>query len=195
MSIEDLTVETRTLHDDARSASDAAHEVSNDVLAVARRINLSTTYDDASRWHPTLVASLEVLSEVLEDLMAIDSALDLVEADLGRVAGLEDPEAAEARIRISATRDLVEIAGDRCVEFGNLAELAAQRAVDFHEFEDLADVAGLALLEKDEAAVDRALVRLAELAAEISTLDTEATLDSLTYRRETLDTNDTEANQ
>lgn len=187
MSIEKLIDETRVLYGDARAAADAAHEVSADVLAVARRVNLATTYAAAERWRPTLAAALEVLNEALTDLMAIEDELDLITADLNRVAGLDNPFAADARIRVAATADLIEIAGDRCVEHGNLAELAAQRVKDFHEFEKLTAATGMAIAHGDVAAFDRDIGRLTELAAELSTLDTEATLDLLNYQRATLD--------
>lgn len=192
MSIEKLTDDARILHDDARVVADAAHEVSADVLAVARRVNLATTYSGAERWRPTLVAALEVLNEALTDLMAIEDELDLVTEDLRRVAALDSPFAADARIRLAATADLVEIAGNRCVEYGNLAELAAQRVADFHEFEALTVATGQAIVDGDTVAFDRDITRLAELAAALSTLDTEATLDSLNYQRATLDTEETD---
>lgn len=188
MSIEVLTHEIRELHADARSAVDAAHEVAAVLLAVARRVNLATTYTAASRWESTLIAALEVLNATMEDLMSIESAVELVTQELDRLATLDNPAAAEARIRIGVTVDLVEIAGTQCIEYGNIAELAAQRVADFHEFETLTARTAQALHEGDAETFDRDIARVADLAAVLSTLDTEATLDALAYRRAGLDT-------
>ncbi|MCD2261471.1 hypothetical protein K3888_02035 [Dietzia aurantiaca] len=176
----------RELLAEAQNLEEVIEDVVQDVLAIAQRISRATDRRKAALYAPALLTGRDVLDSFLEDLAAVADCVEALSAALGPSTDRDEPDAARARIALSAVRRIVETAGDQGREHAHIGRLATERVSDFAEFEMLYQQITRDLGRGDRAAVDARMPRFAEVERNLATERASAMLVDVRRRREEL---------
>lgn len=176
----------RELLAEAQNLEEVIEDVGRDVLAIAQRISRATDRRRAALYAPALLAGRDVLDSFLEDLTAIADCVEALSTALGPLTDDDEPDAADARIALSAVRCIVKTAGDQGREHAHIGRLATERVSDFAEFEMLYQQMMRDLGRRDLAAVDARMPRFAEVERNLVTERASAMFVDVRRRREEL---------
>lgn len=180
----------RELLDEAPQVEEMIEDVVRDVRVIAQRISWATDRRRAALYAPALLAGRDVLDSLLEGLSAIAHCVEALSTALGPRADHDGPDAAGARIALSAVRRIVETAGDQGREHAHIGRLATDRVSDFAEFEMLYQQITRDLGRGDRAAVDARMPRFAEVERSLATERASTMLVDVRCRREELGVGD-----
>lgn len=184
--------------DAPRQALDLLHEVWDadetleqivpDLIALDRRVTVATDRRRAARYAPEVLLACDALDELLVHLNSIDERAWTLMEVLGTPAEGDPDEVVRARGHVNSVLGLVITRGERGREYAYVGRLAAERISDFAEAELRYEQIVRDLGRRDLEAVDRRMVRLAELERDLGVQGVTTMLMRVRRRREEMAT-------
>lgn len=185
----DLADRARGLLEDARAVEAGVDSAASELLRLGGDVARAGTPREAARLGAQVAAERELMSGLLDELVATAASADQLDAELAQASGDGIPRdvpcdrpGTDARSALGAVRQVVQTARSRGRETVWIGELATSRVRDLAEFDLLHSRARRHLSRHDFEAAEAVLPQLVALDRALLNPEVSLLLDELRFR-------------